>query len=88
VRLGSASAGRGCGWGLLFLGYMLVVALASVPAIAAVLIPHYLVPAVWCLLSLPLGAAYSGGIYLLMLNLSSNLLRQRDREIIATLSAR
>ena len=84
-RGGTASAGdgSGCAYALLYaLAYGATI-LALLPVLAAVWLPgRWGVPALWYALSLPLAAAYSGGLYVVLLKQSEVWLLAREPEIV------
>jgi hypothetical protein len=85
VRYGSGSAGFA--YFLLYLGIMFILAVVMAPVLIALLLPQALQATQWWALSIPLAVLYAVGLYALSLWLSVPLLRSREQEIIATMSA-
>jgi hypothetical protein len=85
-RLQQPSPGRGCGYGLLYALVFGIVLGLSLPVLAAALIPSYWAGAAWFALTIPLAAAYAVGIYMLSLRVAGPLLREREFDVIRSLT--
>jgi hypothetical protein len=85
-RTTQQSAGRGCGYGFLYLGIAAIAFALLLPILAALAVPTFWAPSAWLALTIPLAAAYAAGLYLLSLRLAEPMLLDRERDIIARLT--
>jgi ABC-2 type transport system permease protein len=85
-RTTQQSAGRGCGYGFLYLGIGAIAFALLLPILAALAVPVFWVTSLWLALTIPLAAAYAAGLYALSLHLAAPMLLDREREIVARLA--
>ena len=80
------SASRGCGYGLLYMALSALAFAVSVPVLAGLALPTFLVGPGWLALTIPLAIVYAAGIYYVSLNIAEPLLMQREIAIIDRVS--
>ncbi len=77
-----SSGNNGCAYVLLYSLVYPATFIALLPVIAAILIPrHFGLASAWFALTLPLAAAYSGGLYIILLGQAETWLMAREPEI-------
>jgi ABC-2 type transport system permease protein len=84
-RIQQQSAGRGCGYGFLYLAISGAAFVLLLPILAALLAPTFWVSPAWHALGIPLALAYATGLYALSLHLAEPLLLQRELVLIERL---
>jgi hypothetical protein len=84
-RMQQQSAGRGCGYGFLYMGLSVGLIVLLLPVLAAIIVPWYWIDSRWFAMTLPLAFAYTAVLYSVSLNMGASLLLSREPEIIGKL---
>lgn len=82
MRTQQQTAGRGCGYGFIYLGVSLLAFALLLPVLAALVLPTFWITPIWFALTIPLAVAYVIALYALSLHLAEPLLLQREADII------
>jgi ABC-2 type transport system permease protein len=85
-RIQRGSASTSLLYGLAHMATSLVIALLSLPVLAAIVVPTYWAGPSWLLLTVPLAGAYTAFAYLLSLRLGEQAVQRREPEIAEKLA--
>ncbi len=82
MRTQQQTAGRGCGYGFIYMGVSLLAFALLLPVLAALVLPTFWIAPTWFALTIPLAGAYVIALYALLLHLAEPLLIQREVDIM------
>ena len=85
-RTRSISAGQGCAFGFVSIGFTAAAGALAIPSLLALLAPAYWVPPTWYAAAIPLALAYALGIYFLSLKWAEKRLMRKEWDIVERLA--